>query len=202
MMPPRGRTKDSRQRVLQAAQDLVSTKGFQATTMADIAHASGVAVQTVYFQFRNRTGLLQALWERAVFGEERLPPPQQSWFVAAAAEPDLRKALNLIVGGGIGIAKRLAPLAATLEGLPSSPDLDEFRRRDLALRHSGLRQTAEMLAAKAQLARGVTLDEAADVMLVMLSPDAYRYLVVTRQWTEKRFRSWVVDALAATLFKR
>lgn len=195
-----GKARDSRQRVLQAAQNLVATNGFQATTMAEIASRSGVAVQTVYFQFRNKTGLLQALWERAVFGEERLPPPQQSWFVAATAEPDLRKALNLIVGGGIGIAKRLAPLAATLEGLPSSPDLDEFRNRDLALRQSGLRQTAEVLAAKGRLAKGLTLDEAADLMLMLLSPDAYRYLVLSRQWPAERFQTWVVEMLAVNVF--
>lgn len=199
MTPSRKRV-GSRERVLVAARKLVLTKSFQGTTTAEIAKAAGVSVQTVYFLFRNRTGLLQALWEDAVFGEEHRPPPQQEWYLAAQTEPDLQRALGRVVSGGVQIASRLAPIAAALEALPPSPALDEFRSRDMALRQDGLRRTVEMLAAKGGLRQGMTVGEASDIMLTLLSPDSFRYLVLGRGWTVDRFRSWVVETLSSTVF--
>ncbi|USS86535.1 TetR/AcrR family transcriptional regulator [Fructilactobacillus cliffordii] len=49
------------QAVLQASLDLFSTQGFNATSTKDIAQAAGVAEGTVYQQFKNKNGILQAI---------------------------------------------------------------------------------------------------------------------------------------------
>ena len=47
-------TRTKRDLILVAARDLFVKKGYEETTIADIAHAAGVAVGTVYLYFRNK----------------------------------------------------------------------------------------------------------------------------------------------------
>ena len=47
----RGRAKATQWRIVKAAYDLFCAQGYAATTMAQIAEAARVAVQTVYFAF-------------------------------------------------------------------------------------------------------------------------------------------------------
>jgi AcrR family transcriptional regulator len=54
--------RETRQRIVQAAHDLFVSTGYGSTTIADIAHAAGVAVETVYAAFRNKHTLLRQVW--------------------------------------------------------------------------------------------------------------------------------------------
>jgi AcrR family transcriptional regulator len=65
--------------MIRAAHATFVIRGYTGTRMTDVAVASGVAVQTVYFRFHTKAELLQACYEDAVLGEDRLPPPQQPW---------------------------------------------------------------------------------------------------------------------------
>ena len=47
-------TRSKRELILAAARDLFVKKGYEETTIADIAHVAGVAVGTVYLYFRNK----------------------------------------------------------------------------------------------------------------------------------------------------
>ena len=67
----------TRRRILDAAYDLFCVAGYPATTMAAIGERAGVAVQTVYFTFRTKDALLQAVHNRTVLGRDEIPPPQQ-----------------------------------------------------------------------------------------------------------------------------
>ena len=59
--------------------------------MADIAEASGVAVQTVYFVFHTKTEVLNSAYSLAVMGEDDPAVPQdQPWYRQALAEPESR----------------------------------------------------------------------------------------------------------------
>lgn len=55
------RTSDKRERLLQAGRQLIHSKGFAATTLADIAEASGVPLGNVYYYFRTKQALLEAV---------------------------------------------------------------------------------------------------------------------------------------------
>jgi AcrR family transcriptional regulator len=51
---------DVRDRIVEAVDALVRSRGWDATRMADVAAAAGVSRQTVYNEFRNRDELVQA----------------------------------------------------------------------------------------------------------------------------------------------
>jgi AcrR family transcriptional regulator len=54
--------RETRQRIIQAAHDLFLSQGYGSTTIADIARAAGIAVETVYSAFRNKHTLLRQVW--------------------------------------------------------------------------------------------------------------------------------------------
>src|SRR5688572_32815829 len=96
----RDRARATRLRITKAAYTLFCERGYAGTTMADIAEAAGVAVQTVYFTFHTKSELLSRAYDFAVLGEgDPVPPEQQDWYVRAIAEPDLEAALRMVVEG-------------------------------------------------------------------------------------------------------
>ena len=74
--------------MLDAAYDLFCSDGYRPTTMEAIAERAGVAVQTLYFTFHTKDDLFQEVHERTVLGDENLPPPMQTWYLAAVASED------------------------------------------------------------------------------------------------------------------
>jgi len=57
------RSRASQERILEAAEELFGDKGFEATTVADIARDAGYAVGTVYSRFKDKEALLHVLQE-------------------------------------------------------------------------------------------------------------------------------------------
>ena len=56
------RTSDKRERLITAGRELIDSKGFNRTTLADIAEASGVALGNAYYYFRTKGDLLDAVF--------------------------------------------------------------------------------------------------------------------------------------------
>src|SRR4029077_19922251 len=96
----RRRAKATHWRIVKAAYGLFCAQGYVGTTMAEIADAAGVAVQTVYFGFNTKAALLSRAYDFAVMGEDEPQiPQQQAWYLAMAAEPDVTKALHHFLTG-------------------------------------------------------------------------------------------------------
>jgi len=57
------RTSDKRTRLIEAAKTLLHRKGFQGTTLADIARESGVPLGNVYYYFKTKEELCEAVIE-------------------------------------------------------------------------------------------------------------------------------------------
>src|SRR5215471_1015708 len=60
----------TRREILVAAQRLFERQGYAATTMAAIASEAGVALKTVYVTFETKSGVLRALWNLLLRGDE------------------------------------------------------------------------------------------------------------------------------------
>ena len=57
---------ESRRRILDAAEELFSEKGFDRTSFVDIAERSGISRGSIPWHFQNKDGLLIAVVERAI----------------------------------------------------------------------------------------------------------------------------------------
>src|SRR3954465_5058548 len=79
-----------------AAQRLFSTKGYLATSIADIAAEAGVARPTVFTAVGTKPVILKAVVAQAMAGDdEPHPVAERPWFTEALEEPDPERSIDL-----------------------------------------------------------------------------------------------------------
>ena len=79
----------TRRGILEAARVLFERDGYAATTMEAIAAEAGVALKTAYLPFATKSGLLRALWDLQLKGDDaEAPVAQHDWFQEVLDEPD------------------------------------------------------------------------------------------------------------------
>ncbi|HEX6195976.1 MAG TPA: TetR/AcrR family transcriptional regulator [Jiangellaceae bacterium] len=179
----------TRRRMLDAAYACFTKAGYAGTTMAEIADRAGVAVQTLYFTFHTKDGLLTEVYDRAVFGPENLPPPEQAWFRATMDAETIDEALTHWASAQGEINDRVAPLRAVFDGAadPAVGQLWDDRHR---LREEGFAYLFGHLADKHGLAPGVDLGHVVDLALVLMGPSGHRGFVEDRGWSTERWAAF------------
>jgi AcrR family transcriptional regulator len=191
------RARANRRRMVEAAYRLFSERGWTVPLTA-IAQEAGVAVQTLYFTFHTKVGLLQEALQLAVLGDEQpIPPHERPWFHQMAAEPDPRRAIEIIVENTQEIFVRVAPLAAVFKS--GDPEVSEMWAHSEQLRLDGYRKLVDTLSKKGGLKPGTTRDEHVDVLFVLLGPEMYWAVVAGRGWSPQRWQAWITAVLADAL---
>src|SRR5215467_387734 len=158
----RERARATRERILAVAYELFATRGYQATTMPDIAAAAGVAVQTIYFVFHTKAILLEQVYATAVLGAEEIRPIDSEWYHRAVSDPNPARSLATMLTGVLSIASRLAPLAATMQTVDDT-DVQAVRKEKEALRRHLHRSYLEHLKKSHALRGDLTVDAATDL---------------------------------------
>jgi len=198
----RDRARATRLRITKAAYALFCERGYAGTTMADVAAAADVAVQTVYFTFHTKSELLSRAYDLAVLGEgDPLPPEQQPWYARMIAEPNLVRALRIVVEGIGEILSRATPLDTVVRaGAGSDPDTARIRALHEGWRADGYRRMLDVLSSKVPLRLGVPPERATQLLLLFAGMDVYRVLVMDFGWTHDDWISWTVSAIAEQVF--
>ena len=199
--PARERARATRLRITKAAYTLFCERGYSGTTMADVADAAGVAVQTVYFVFHTKSELLSRTYDFAVLGEdEPLPPEMQPWYAQMTAEPDVTAALRHAVAGIGPILARAMPLDTVVRASAASdPDAARVRAFHERWRAEGYRAMLEVLRKKSALRDGVS-PERANQLLLMYIGDVYRVLVHDFGWSHDDWVDWTVATVSEQVF--
>jgi AcrR family transcriptional regulator len=187
--------------MLDAARRLFLAHGYADTTMPMIAEEAGVSVQTLYKAFENKPGLVKALVDVALVGDDEPAPMMEREFVQRnMAEPDARKKL-LDYGAHLAeIAPRAQPImlvvrdAAAVDGGAA-----EVWQRLQAERLTGMTHFAQHLKSERFLRRGVSVAEARDVLWAHNSVELWDLLVRQRGWTPARYGRWIANQLVAAL---
>ena len=195
----RERAAATRERMLAAAHELFTTRGYTGTRMADVAAEARVAVQTVYFTFHTKAELLQACYERAVFGPHAAPPPEQPWYAALLAATDGAAAIGHFVAGNTEITARAGLLDDVVRSALHEPEAIAIHARSEQLRRMGYRGIAEHLAGRFGLRSGLDVDRATDVMLMLGDGATYRSLVLESGWSREAFEDWLTRTLTEAL---
>jgi AcrR family transcriptional regulator len=202
--PPtrRDRARATRLRITRAAYHLFCERGYTGTTMADVATAAGVAVQTVYLVFHTKSELLSRAYDFAVLGDlDPVPPEQQPWHAAMTAEPDVTEALRHLITGVGAILARATPLDTVVRASASSdPDAKRIRELHESWRAAGYRSMIEILGDKSGLRRSVTPDLATQLLLLYAGMDVYRVLVQDFGWSHDAWIDWTVATVSEQVF--
>ena len=193
--------RQTRARMLDAAQRLFAERGYAGSTMDAIASAAGVAVDTVYAGFGGKRGVLSALLDVRVGGDDEpvelldRPGPQ-----AVRSEPDQRRQVARFAEDITTIVERVRPVDDIFRGAAAvDSEVASLRANVQESRYQGMRQFIAWLAANGPLGRGLTEDDAAAIVWALTSPEVHRLLRSDRGWTSERYTEWLADTLRTTL---
>jgi AcrR family transcriptional regulator len=191
----------TRDAILDAAARLFGERGYAATPIAAIAREAGVALKTVYLAFDTKAGVLRALWNRALRGDDSdLPVAQQQWYREALEEPDPVKQLELNARNSRAAKLRIADILLMIrQAAPSDADIAELWDRIQSDFHANQRAIVERIAKNGGLRKGLGVDEATDLLWTLNHPDVWHLLVRERGWTPEQYEEWFYASARAAL---
>ena len=188
------RAQATRERVVAAAAPLFVAHGYLDTTMAELAAAAGVAVQTLYLAFGSKAAVLRAVWDAA--GPER----PAGWTEALAVAPDGPAALARHVELTTAAVERRHPLDAVLRAAAADPEPAELLATARAAALDAHARAVDELAEHPGFTVDMSLQRATDVLATLLAPETYGLLVVQQGWTTPDWAEWALRHLVADLF--
>jgi AcrR family transcriptional regulator len=191
----------TRRAVLAAARERFVAQGYAGTTIAAVAAEAGVSVETVYKAFGNKPGLVKAVFDVTVVGDDEPVPMLQREFVRRnMAEPDPRRKLEAYGEHLAETAPRIGPvLLVVREAAATDAGAASVWEQLQDERLTGMTAFAEHLAEGGHLRPGVSMEEARDVLWVHNSLELWELLVRLRGWSDERFGRWVGQQLVAAL---
>jgi AcrR family transcriptional regulator len=192
---------ETRAAIVRAARDLFVERGYGRTTVADIATAVGVSVETIYASVGPKPELLHRAWDITVGGDDQdIVFHERPEVLAIRAERDLARRFRLHAAFFTHTAQRIAPFQLMVQsaaGADPAADamLEEMGRQRLA----GMSVMAAEAAATGQLA--VSEEECRDVVWSMTDGMLWHRLVRERGWTNERYATWLGDVWVDRLVK-
>lgn len=189
----------TRAAILEAAEQLFFRRGYAATTVAAIAEAADVSVETIYKGFGGKAGLVRALYERGLAGAGPVPAYERSDRMQAEAD-DARSVIGHWGRLLTEVTQRAAPIVQLIRSAAASdPEaaalVDEIDRGRL-LR---MEQNARRLLALPGVRPGLTVAEARDVLWTYSAPELHDLLVGRRGWSLQEYGQFAVRGMSASL---
>jgi AcrR family transcriptional regulator len=189
----------NREAVLEAAERLFLAGGYAPTTIATIAEAAEVSVETIYKGFGGKAGLVRAIWDRGLAGEGQVPAWQRSDEMRSR-EADPSKVIRNWGILTMEVAPRVAPILLLIRtAATTDPEMAALRDEVDDARLVRMEGNATPLHERGDLREGITLEQARDVMWAFSSPELYELLVLRRGWPLERYGDFVARGLIAAL---
>jgi AcrR family transcriptional regulator len=193
----------TRQDILGAAQRLFLERGYTGATLAAIAQAAGVVVETIYRAYGSKAELFKAVVRAAVAGgadRAAVPVEQRPAIQALIVETDPHRQLELYAATQPGIHARAGPLLRVLVGASANdPELAELWSQIESERLNGLGGFAQLLADRGVLRPELSVEEARDLLWTLSAMAVHDLLVLQRGWSPERYRDWLAASLQRTL---
>jgi len=195
------RTRLARAAVVDAARTLFLERGYGATTIEAISALSDVPPATVYRLFSSKRGILKALLDVSIAGDdESVPVGERPQVRSLLTDTNPEKKLTGFVGMVAQLNARTAPIYRILvSAAAADPDaatlLDELTRQ----RQEGQGRIARSLARAGALRPKLRERDAGDIIHALMSPEVYGLLVVDRRWTAARYEAWLTQTLVDQL---
>lgn len=192
----------TQRRIVDAALRMLVARGYGATTMTTVAAEARVSRETIYKAFVSKPELVKRVYDVTLVGDEDPAPLRE--------RPEYRAMVDDGTGAGTlrryaaivrGIYERLGPLLSVLllAARSGEPDLQWFGEQTDRESLRGARHVAELVAATGELAAGLTVDRAADVVWVLRSPEVHHLFTAVRGWSGADYERWLADSLVDAL---
>lgn len=197
------RAEQTRRAVLVAARDLLGERGYDATTVAMVAEAAGVSVDTVYASVGRKPQLAVAVVDMVLgSSDEPVPAEQRAYVVAVRAAEGARRKLELYAAAVGDVVPRTAALLGALRRAGETDEecarawsaVVERRAANMLLLAGDLRRTGE-------LREDLTDRDVADIVW---STNAHEYWVLlhSRGWSQERYAELLADLWCRLLLEQ
>lgn len=194
-------TRATRAEVIITARRLFVQRGYPATTIDAIADAASTPIATVYRLFGSKRGILSAVLDVSLGGDdEPIAFQDRPAIQAALTEADPGRLLDAFARICRELLDRSAPIQYALASAamvdPEAADQLAITRQQ---RLAGQSRIARILADRGALTPGLTEADAADTVYTLMSPETHRILTVERGWSADHYQRWLATALRALL---
>jgi AcrR family transcriptional regulator len=195
------RTRRTRAAVAEAARSLFAERGYAATTIEAISDRSDTPQATVYRLFSSKLGILKALLDVSVGGDdEAVAMPDRPQVRALLSDEDPKNQLAGFAALVREVMARVGPVHRILTDAARSDQDAALLLAEIARqRHEGQRRIARSLARSGALRPGLRERDAADIIHALASPEVYGLLVFDRGWTGERHEKWLKSILTDQL---
>ena len=189
---------NTRQRIFEAAWNLIVVRGEAGFTMAHIAKRAKISRQALYLHFADRAALLDALVkyvdEKRGLGEEI-----QRILDAPTGREALQRMVSLQAKQNPGIWA----IALAFEAVRRTDKAAQrsWQKRQIK-RLNTCRTIVERLRLEGELRTSLTVEEAADLLYVITSLRMWEDLVLVRGWTAQLYQERVTRLLMDSLIAR
>jgi AcrR family transcriptional regulator len=197
------RTRLARAAVVEAARTLFLEHGYGSTTIEAISASSDVPPATVYRLFSSKHGILKALLDVSIAGDdEAVPVAERPPVRSLLADPDPKKKVAGFVAMAAQVNARTAAIYRILvSAAASDPDAAALLGDLTRQRQDGQGRIARSLARAGALRPELRERDAGDIIHALLSPEVYGLLVVDRRWASERYEAWLTETLSDQLLR-
>lgn len=176
--------------MVDAARELFVANGWAATGMREVATAAGVALETVYSHFSSKRGLLRAVADAAVVGDDAsVPLAQRAEFLAMGEgrrPARVRAAAHLLAA----VQARTAAVAKLLRQVAAADlQIAEMLQTTREGQRSDVARALELIIGR------VPTRAERDGVWAIASPEVYLLLVEESGWTLDQYEAWVAETL-------
>jgi len=194
----------TRRDIIAAAQRLFERHGYAATTMAAIAAEAGVALKTVYLTVETKSGVLRAVWNTLLRGDDAdRPVAEQRWYVEVLEETDPDSRLLLNARNSAEGKRRIAAIVEVIRSAATAdPEIGALWTRIQTEYHANQRAIVERLHERGELAHELDVERAADILWTINHPSTWQLLVAERGWTPEEYERWAGETARAQLLPR
>jgi len=190
----------TRQTIVEAARRSFVERGYMATTIDEIASASGVAVQTVYNSIGPKRAVLSSVLDHVAAGPESPAAVPDFMRRRVAATRTGRGAVRVLAAWFVEVHGRLGPMLRVLRDAAAfDAEIAELERARDARRFHNYHEAARAIAGRADLRAGLAIADAAAIIWSLGNAEIYRFLVLEQAWTPGRYRRWLERGLRAGL---
>jgi AcrR family transcriptional regulator len=188
----------TQRRVVEAARGLFLSRGYVATTMAEIAREAGVALQSVYSAGQSKADLLHLVTDVAVAGDDQeVMLLERPSYAAVAAESSPERQVDMIAALIADTMERLAPVWVAYR---EAAAVDEKAAANLVAAHHRRHETfAGMIAMLPEQHLRRSPQEATDSAWAIGSIDVFLLLRSIQGWDAPRYAKWLSDTLVRQL---
>jgi AcrR family transcriptional regulator len=192
----------TRQRVLAAARELFLTHGYAGTTIRAVAAAAGVSQETVYKRFEGKAGLLKAVYDVTLAGDDEpvsfADRPEAQAMRAARDAQTSAQAYAAMAGG---VAVRTGQLLdIVLANRGGDAELEAFAATIDRERLVGATAAVSHWSSLGLLRDDLSEAAARDVLWMLISP-AVDSMLRQRGWSRTDYQDWLARTLLATVLR-